>query len=481
MSTLSLTSRSTLARPARETKLIWWLAGACLGIGIGVAAATSQTTLGVGILLLPPLVALLARPEWLPTLLMATAFAEALSTGGVTLSRAVGPLAALIMILTLPNRRRVRLPRIGVLLSVIAYSGWAVASVLWTVNPNSSFQQGGTGYTIASLGLSLVMMLGIVTFVRRQVDLRRLMWTTWIFSALTGLVSVLQYASGSARAVGVSGDANFFAAVQVIALPIGAQLAMQVDNPRTRRWIFVGIGLGVGSIMTSLSRGGILALIAVFLLLGLQPARGFFQTRAQKRAFLLVVLAGVGVLLIFSFSALSARTSSLFSGQDQGSGRANLWQAAVTGWHEHEVRGLGFGAFIGQSDQLLLATPGVNLSNYALRPKGQYAHNAYLESLVELGIIGAVLFVTMLVAVAISLRRTAHSAARSELQAVSGFARALLLALAGFAFASVFLSTETNRMLWVLVGLAIALPRVEREELRVRKPSEARDRAKQAP
>jgi O-antigen ligase len=214
--------------------------------------------------------------------------------------------------------------------------------------------------------------------------------------------------------------------------------------------------------------------VAVFLLLSLQPARGFFHTRARKRAFLLFVSIGAGILLVASYSALSARTSSLFSGGDQGSGRANLWRAAVTGWHQHEIRGLGLGAFIGQSNKLLLETPRVNFSDYQLRSTGQYVHNAYLESLVELGVIGAALFVGLLVTMALSLRASARRAQAAGLLFSAAFSRALALALAGFAFTSIFLSTETDRTLWVLIGLAIALPRViSEEQLRREKPADA--------
>jgi O-antigen ligase len=433
-------------------------------VGIGVAAARSQTTVAVIILTLPVLFVLLLRPDWIPVLLVATVFGEAVQSGSVTASRAAVPLVLLAIVLSLPGRDRIRLPRISLLLLAIAYCAWAVASAAWTVNSDSSFSVGGTGYALAQLGISLVMMLGMVMFVRFGTDLRRLLWAIWLLSSVTGLISIAQYAAGHGRSVGVSGDANFFAAVQVVALPFSALLAIEMRNNRHRAIILSGIAIAVGSIITSLSRGGILALIAVFLLLTLQPARGFFRTRARKRAFLLCVSLGAGILLVASYSALSARTSSLFSGGDQGSGRANLWRAAVTGWHRHEVVGLGLGAFIGQSNQLLLQTPGVNFSDYNLRPTGQYVHNAYLESLVELGAIGAALLIGLLATMALSLRASARRAQGAGQMFIAAFSRAMLLAVAGFAFTSIFLSTETGRTLWVLIGLSIALPRVISEE-----------------
>jgi O-antigen ligase len=452
----------------RDARWPWIAVAAVIGGAIGVAVALQQTTIAVVLLLLPVLFVLLLRLEWIPVLLMATVFGEAVQSGSVTASRAVAPLVVFAMVLALPGRERVRLPRIGLLLVAIAYSSWAFASAAWTINSDNSFTMGGTGYALAQLAISLVMMLGMMMFVRFEGDLRRLLWVIWLLASVTGAISIAQYSGGYSRAVGVSGDANFFAALQVIALPFSALLAIEMRNNRNRAIVLVGIAIAVGSIITSLSRGGILALIAVFLLLTLQPARGFFRTRTRKRVFLLCVSVGAGILLAASYSALSARTSSLFNGGDQGSGRGNLWQAAITGWHEHEVRGLGLGAFIGQSNQLLLETPGVNFSDYNLRSTGQYVHNAYLESLVELGVIGAALFVGLLATMGLSLWKSARRAQAAGLLFSAAFSRAMLLAVVGFALTSIFLSTETDRTLWVLIGLSLALPRVISEEQRRR-------------
>ncbi len=436
------------------------LAACLLGAGVGLAVALGQTKIALGVLLLPALVALMMHPEWLPPVLVVVAFGEAVSTGSVTLSRLAAPLAVVVMVVALPGRRGLRFPELKVLWAVVAYGLWAFASAMWTVNPDSGLSQGGTGYALASLALSLVFMAAIAMFVQSERDLRRLLVTIWALSAITGLVSIAQYASGYSRTMGLAGDANFFAALQVAAVPLQAVLATRVRRASTRGVVLLGLAITVGSVVTSLSRGGLLALAAVVVLLMFQPARTFFRTPARKRAFLMVTLAGAAILLVASFSALSARTSSLFTTSDGGSGRTDLWRAALGGWHEHPIAGMGFGAFIGQSDALLLRTPGVDFSAYALRPGGQYVHNAYLESLTELGVVGVALFCAVLGAMALALRRTTRRARAAGVPLVASFSRALTLSLAGFAFASIFLSTETNRTLWILLGLSLALPRV---------------------
>jgi O-antigen ligase len=461
---IHLPSGARLGQSELPLRAVWIASAIALGLTLGVVVALQQTTYAVGVVLLPCVVALLIRPEWLPPVLMVTVFGEAISTGSVTLSRIGGPLALVVMVFALPARRRMRLPRTGLILAVILYCAWALATVLWTVNPDSGLSQGGTGYALASLGLSMLYMLAFIMFVRTERDIRRLMWVTWALSTITGIVSVAQFASGYSRAVGVSGDANFFAALQVVVLPLGALLAIEVRETRSRVIILVGLAIAVGSIMTSLSRGGILALAAVFVMLSFQPAKAFFRTRARKRAFMAFVVIGAGILVIASFGSLSARASTIFTSSDGGSGRTNLWASAITGWKQTPVIGMGFGAFIGQSNRLLVQTPGVDFSAYALRSTGQYVHNAYLETLTELGVIGAALFIAMLATLAYTLRSTARRARALGSPLLFAFTRALMLGFAGFAFTSIFLSTETDRTLWVLIGLTVALPRVLLEE-----------------
>jgi O-antigen ligase len=93
-------------------------------------------------------------------------------------------------------------------------------------------------------------------------------------------------------------------------------------------------------------------------------------------------------------------------------------------------------------------------------------HNAYLESLTERGVIGLALFLAILATAAVSLLATARRAARAGALFLSSFTRALLLSLTGFAFTSIFLSTETDRIFWILLGLTLAVPRVLLHEQR---------------
>ena len=112
----------------------------------------------------------------------------------------------------------------------------------------------------------------------------------------------------------------------------------------------------------------------------------------------------------------------------------------------------------------VLSTPGVDLEHYTLRPGGAEAHNLYLGTGAELGVTGLVLYLGMMGSTALMLRRTAKRAFAVGEYFVGRVANALILSLLGWAIASIFISTETTRAFWIVVGLALALPKLVPEQ-----------------
>lgn len=459
MSTLA-GARPAFRRPPRGQGMAPWLAaGVGAGALVGVGTAI-HPLLGVGVLVLPGIAWLFVRPQLLPPVLIVTVFAESLELGGLTISRLSGPLALAIVIAYLVTRGLPSFPRREVLWAVTAYTAFAFASTIWTINPDDSFQDSGTGFALASLALSLIYMASFAILVESRADLRRLAVTVWCVAVALGAVAIGQYLAGFERAVAYSGDANFFAALQVLALPVCFVVAAHSERAAFRFVALLGVAIVVGSVLVTLSRGGLLAMLGVLALIALQPARVMFRSPGAKRLALLAAVIGGGALMLAAFSDLEARSESLFNTAEGGSGRANLWRAAMTGWEEHPLRGMGYGSFPNESTRLLRQTPGVNFSAYRIRRGGQVAHSAYLGTLAELGVIGLALFLVVIVSVVVTLRWASREARAGPDPIVAAAAQALLVAMAGFLLVSAFLSTETDRGIWVLLGLSLALARI---------------------
>ena len=208
--------------------------GRRFGAGLGLAAALQQTTLAVAIVALPALVALLLHPDWIAPVLVASIFGKALSTGGLTVSRLVGPLALLIIVLSLPAREGPRLPGSGSSSLLRRIRPGHLQSMLWTVNPELLVSPGrhrlcaglAPRYRSSTCWRSSCSSGATGRLARGRGDLDLL--------GGSRLVAIGQYAGGYTRAIALSGDANLFAAVQVVALPIEAVLVGQVRSTRKR-------------------------------------------------------------------------------------------------------------------------------------------------------------------------------------------------------------------------------------------------------
>jgi O-antigen ligase len=261
------------------------------------------------------------------------------------------------------------------------------------------------------------------------------------------------------RSIGGSGDPNFFAAYQVLAVPLVLVMAGEARNPRVRIALWLAVLIAVGSVLTTLSRGGLIALVTVVVLTLALPSRSLFRSPGQKASATLAVLL-VGAIGFASVSSTFLPRLRSPLGQGGGSGRLVLWAGALTAVKERPLTGIGYGSFQAVSDALVLRTPGVSLQAYDLPPQGQVVHNAYLGAAAEIGLPGLALFLGLLVSTARSLRRTATRASALGAAFVSRVANSLVVGLVGWGLASIFLSSATARPFWMVIGLSLALPKL---------------------
>jgi len=411
------------------------------------------------------------KPKLVAHLLLITIFASAFTVGGVTLYRLAAPLAVIAIIAQL-LRAPLRLQSSPLTFAAIAgYALLTLASLAWTVNPAATLNG------IAAIAISLAYMAAFAVLVTDRGDVRGLFWTAAVCSVALGLWWIASYALGVNRFANLGGDANFVAAFQVIALPMVLALASRATTPAQRAGLYVGVAIIAASIVATLSRGGLITLLVAVVLIAVSPAQLLFGSPRRKRALLLSVAVGLGLLLTFAWEDLGTRFVEGFNEPGVAAGRGDLDQAAIHGFQDHPLLGLGYGAFAPSSFELLRTTPGVQLDAHVrcLAPDapewlrstgtfctGQPVHNAYLESLVELGIPGLLLFVGILGATAFSLLRTARRASAAGDAFLASASVALVVGLAGLAVASFALSTETTRAPWMIVGLSLALPALRR-------------------
>jgi putative inorganic carbon (hco3(-)) transporter len=451
-----------VADRARPISLRWPIMAGGAGVLVGGATAVDPK-LGLGIAVaLGVVIAILLRPSSLLIVLVASVFLELIKIGGLTITRVIAPIALIVVVASAVKKENaIRVQ--GPLIWAFAYSIWALASGFWSVSV------GGTTFLLQSLAIALVYMLCFASLLTTRRDLERVLVALSALSLVLGVLSILAFIRHplfgfsllqEGRVQGATGDPSFFAATQLIALPLVLVLAANTQRTLYRNALYLVALVNLGSVLSTVSRGGVISLVAVMLLLMVMPARTMFRSPAQKRVALAALLVGGSIFFAHYSADLTPRLETIYSrSSDQtGSGRLAIWPAAWDAFEERPFTGIGYGAFVETSIDRIYATSGANITGFNVHR--EEVHNVYLGTAAELGLIGLVAFLGLLVSTFVSLRRTARRAREAGADFVGNVANALVVGLASWCVGSLFIETETSRPLWILVGITLALPKL---------------------
>jgi O-antigen ligase len=451
--------------------LVWVAVAGLLAAAEAVATVLDLRT-GVALAIAAMVAyAVVARPPLLLPIAIVTVSLESLVFVGQPITR-LFVLGALMLVLLELMRGGARIRLAPPLAMVVVYLVWTVASGLWSVD------LGGTRFQIQSLVIALVFMLAFAALLNSERDLRLVLYVLGFASALTGGLSVIAFGSTltlpgidllqGGRSQGGVGDPDFFAAMQLASVPAVLVAASDAKQKWLRLGLYAAVLTMLAAVFTSLSRGGFLATIVLGIVFLCSRPERLFRSGHEKA--IAVAVIALGCVAFFSRpyvrGEVVSRAESIYAPQNKddksGSGRTNLWKAAAKTAKEHPLQGIGYGSFGAISQELLFATPGVDLDVQQIREEGHYfvAHNTYLGTSAELGLTGLMIYLGLIIATGMALRRSSVRAEELGAPFVGRVAHAFMLGLISWAVTDFFLSGETARMFWVIVGLALALPKL---------------------
>jgi probable O-glycosylation ligase (exosortase A-associated) len=177
-------------------------------------------------------------------------------------------------------------------------------------------------------------------------------------------------------------DNNAFAVAVAMAIPLMLLWLRETCDRALRIFLLAGIALSYAGVVSSWSRGGMLALASMTLLLVWHSKRKLLAIP------LLLVL--VAVLFVQLPDQWFGRMESVSAYQDDQSarGRLDVWRIGIDFANAHPLTGGGFNAW----PTLTLSAAG-----------GLDWHSAYIEMLAEHGYVGLVLWAGLLTATLLSL------------------------------------------------------------------------------
>jgi len=235
---------------------------------------------------------------------------------------------------------------------------------------------------------------------------------------------------------------NDFAAYLGVMFPITISLYVCNENKLRPYFIFLSVLLGYCLVMT-LSRGGYFTtfiginFIVFFSLIKLKSLN--YKKLAINLLIFINLLVLTMVIGIYNLRLDLIIERLRISG---GAGRNGIWEYATLLIKARPFFGYGMGSFMGLFSQL----------NKSISPT--YAHNCYLQMLVESGLFGLLSFLAI---VFVFFKTTLKTVIKNNDFLLLGVSSGILVFLIHAGFDTHFYSMQLSDFFWIILGLAIAM------------------------
>jgi len=297
-----------------------------------------------------------------------------------TIGKAVGMVVAIFWILTVAARgqfRKLKFFHFAVFIFIL----WNVLSILWTVDFDLTLKRIATYFQI------FVFVLILWDLYTTPVALRAGL-QAYVLGAYVSIGSVIinfltdTHGHVQSRFTGTGLNENAVAFLLALGIPLAWHLVTSDENS-TRKPIrvllnvlnYVYIPSAIFAILLTASRGGFICIFPGLLFI----FGSLIRLKLYQR---FAIFAALGALLLFttsipesSLTRLSTIGDSFLQG-DLG-GRGSFWKESLTVFLEHPLLGVGSYAY------------------KTISPSGNIPHNTFISVLVEGGIIGFSIFMTI--------------------------------------------------------------------------------------
>ncbi|MCI0453283.1 MAG: O-antigen ligase family protein [Candidatus Latescibacteria bacterium] len=256
-----------------------------------------------------------------------------------------------------------------------------------------------------------------------------------LFLAITGFIQYFTGAGlggketyqGRIQAVGIFSDPNDLGLALVVVLPF-FYLKLTEDSKLWQKPLaFIGLGIILYALFLTQSRGGILALGVILVLL---------LTRRLGRTFGIVT----GALVFLAIFALAPRMGSISTEEASAHGRVEAWSVGLDLFEAYPIFGVGMN----------------NFTEYHFRT----AHNSFVLCATELGMFGLYPWIMLIYLSIKNNEFVAGAVRRVRMRDVAVYVETIRYGLIAFSVGAYFLSRTYNEVLFLLVGLSAAVTNI---------------------
>ena len=367
-------------------------------------------------------------------------------------------------------------------LLMIVYGLVLFSALLYAKNPDESLE-GLTDYI-----KDAVIAVVVILLLTRGRTLRGVIWMLLIAGIFMGTISVYQQLTGTYdniywgfgqasqqhivgkqneyRIAGPIGDPNFYSQIMLVLIPLALDRLWQEKRPFLRLLAAWALGVSVLTVIFTFSRGAFVAVTVMVIVL-------LAHRRPNPIAVLLVIVLALPLLQfvppqymerVETITTLLPTGSTNYEAQSEASFRGRMSETTV-GWlmfRDHPLIGVGYENF---PEHYLEYSSLLGLDD---RLEARSAHSLYLQLAAETGIIGLLIFGTMVAVIFIGLLQAEKKFERMGEHGYAEMSNAFMIGLIGYMTAATFLHAAYPRYMWLLFGIAFAIPNVAANELRLK-------------
>jgi len=240
-----------------------------------------------------------------------------------------------------------------------------------------------------TMTINFIVFLSLILFVDNQENYEKLIKVWLVIHVLLAVIGIVK---GSGRGIGgFLGDENDFCMTMNMIIPFPFFLAL--SEVGKKRIFYLGLALMfLFVIILTQSRGGFVGLLATIIYCWL-------RTKKKVLSALLIALFAGFVLLVAPSSYWNEVRSIQEEGTSKGTGAERIYMWGI-GWHmflDHPIMGVGQGNFPWVFKKYEYEVTRSDEPFHGRSVAGRMAHSIYFTLLPELGLIGTMLFLGMVV------------------------------------------------------------------------------------
>jgi putative inorganic carbon (HCO3(-)) transporter len=351
---------------------------------------------------------------------------------------------------------------------VLAFGGVMLATAPFSVWP------GGAVSVVTDLFSKVIVVFALmVNTLTTRARLERFVGVVVVGTSYVAIGSVANYLRGikliegnraTGAVDGLFGNPNDMALNMVAFLPLAIIIALGRGRPILRAAALIGMPFIGAAIIFSKSRGGLIGLVAMLMVL-------LYQLRRVRPGIAALVVAASLATVPMLPASFTDRMSSIFNPEEDPTGsreaRKRLLRESYEAFLANPLFGLGAGQF----------------RNYNPDERREQAwresHNAVLQVASELGVMGLIIFIIVVstgflavIRAAALLRRArhrrralAHDPTAPQRERIELYASAMAASLAGWLMAAMFASVAYFWTFYIVLGIATSLRDIARQEL----------------